>query len=302
MKKILLFITALILCAGSSHADQKLIVINQFVQHPALDAVASGLEKQLNNSKYDFKIIKQFAAGSIATSVQISQNLASLSPDAMVAIATPSAQTMLKARKDKKILLGFAAVTDPESAGLSGAENIIGIADAPPVEELFAKILSILPGIKTIGVLSNPGEVNSNIVVEKAKKFATSNNLTLIVVPVNSSNDVAISTKSLIGKVDAIYLPQDNTVISAIDLIAKITKQHKIPLFSNDPMLIDRGVMIALGCDYFSVGQQLGQMIISKLQNTKIAGGDIQLPIKKQFSINKELAAEFNLQLAGVTS
>ena len=299
--KIIHLVILLISLNSTAWADNKLITINQFAHHPALDSVTAGIKQGLSEHGIvvgkNIKIIEENSQGNISTSVQVSNHLASLSPDVMIGIATPAVQTILKARKDNKITVGFAAVTDPKGAGFTDKINLLGVSDKPPVEELLTTMLKILPHSQSIGIILNPAEINSSTVVTIAENFAKTKNINVIQAPVASTNDVVMAVKSLVGKVDFIYIPQDNTVVSGINAIAKISRKHKIPLVSNDPSLSDKGILLTLGCNYFESGRQLAGMIAKRLKNKGDLSTNIVDAQAKELRLNHKLVQEFSLKI-----
>jgi putative ABC transport system substrate-binding protein len=81
---------------------------------------------------------------------------------------------------------------------------------------------------------------------------------------------VTAATQSLIGKVDAIYIPNDNTVISALDSVIKVTHAEKIPVFSSDPESVERGCLATIAPDQYQIGRQAGRLVGSLLKGTEI--------------------------------
>jgi putative ABC transport system substrate-binding protein len=283
----------------TSLAEEKiLITVNQFVSHISLDAVHDGLNEALHNREVvpeRASIIAGNAQGNISNSAQISKHHASFKPKFMVAIATASAQTNLKAMGNDAIL-AFAAVTDPSAANLTGHDNVIGVTDNPPLEELIDLAMQIFPKLKTVGVISNSGEVNSVKVTENLKAILDKHGIKLKKVSIASSNDIKNAMNKLVGEVDFIYLPQDNSVVSALDNIASISRTNKTPLLASDPTLVDKGVLMALGANYFKSGEQLGNMI-ADLMDGKDLEQPIQSTTEKELKINKQLAAEFGIDI-----
>lgn len=277
--------------------DKVKITVNQFVSHVALDAAYNGLIKGLEDRKIlPEKAEIQFAnaQGNIATSVQIAQKQASQKPDFMVAIATPSAQTLLKAKKEGSIL-AFVAVTDPVGAGLVDYD-VIGVTDRPPLDEMVDTVLEIMPNIKTVGVLFNNGEINSTITVDKFSEILKKKEIELKKVPINNSAEIKSAFGSLVGKVDVVFVPQDNLIVSALNTMVNQSNQHKIPLISCDPTLVNDGVMIAVGADYYKSGYQLAGMIADMI-NGKELDNKIQTTniIRKEF--NEKIAKNFGIEI-----
>ncbi len=299
MSNIIKFIIIFLSFIHSSFAAEKaLITINQYVNHVALDAAYEGIMQSLKARKIlpdRAEIIISNAQGNISNSVQISKHHASLSPDFMVAIATPAAQTNLKA-KSMNSKLAFVAVTDPSAANLLGAENVIGVSDNPPIADLVEVVRRIFPNLKTVGIISNSGEINSVKMSEKLEAILASLDIKVKKASIANSSDIKTAMNKLIGSVDVIYLPQDNSVISALDSIANISKANKIPLIANDPSLVKKGVFVALGSNYFKSGQQLGNMIADILDGIELKA-NIQNTKIKELRVNRELAKEFEIEI-----
>ena len=278
--------------------DKILITVNQFVSHIALDAAYEGLNNALSDQEIVPKkaeLILSNAQGNITNSVQISKHQASLRPRFMVAIATPSAQTGLKA-KGNGTTLAFVAVTDPAAANLTGHDAVIGVSDNPPIKELVDIARKIFPKVKSVGIISNSGEINSVKTADSLEKILKNYSIELKRVSITSSNDIKSAMNKLIGNVDIIYLPQDNSVVSALDNIAKISRQKKVPLIANDPTLVDKGVLLALGANYFKGGEQLGNMIADLIKG-KILDQNIQNTNVKELKINYKIAEELGITI-----
>lgn len=277
--------------------ERILITINQFVDHPSLDATTEGLRKSLRNRGFTpdkVEIRLDNAQGNMTNTAQIANHQAALHPAVMVAIATPSAQVSLKARKLNS-LLAFAAVTDPKAAGLT-VDNVIGVSDKPQIDDILKILKQVLPKAKTIGVLFNPGEINSVTITEEMEKLALINGFKIEKAVINSSSNIKLVMQKLLPHVDVIYLPQDNLIFSSIETFAKISLKAKIPLVANVPSAVDQGLLFALGSDYFQDGMQLGNMIADHLSGVKVIP-NIQLATIKTLRFNKKVAEKLNITI-----
>lgn len=299
MGNLVKFIFIFLSFIGPALANGKiLITVNQYVNHIALDAAYDGLVESLKTREIipnRAELITSNAQGSISNSVQISKYHASLSPDFMIAIATPAAQTNLKA-KNKNSKLAFVSVTDPSAANLTGAHNVIGVSDSPPIVELVDVVRKIFPDLKRVGIASNTGEINSVKISEKLEKVLSSFDIKVKKVSIANSSDIKTAMNKLVSSVDLIYLPQDNSVVSALDNIASIAKANKVPLIANDPTLVQRGVFLALGSNYFKSGKQIGNMIADLIEGIDIKE-NIQNTKIKELKINEDLAKEFSIKI-----
>ena len=283
----------------------KHIAITQIVEHPALDAVRNGVKDVLaeagwnegSNLKWDY----QSAQGATATAAQIAKKFAGDQPDVIVAIATPSAQAVVASARSSNII--FSAVTDPVDAKLVKAwdqpgPNVSGVSDLTPVDQQIALIKTVLPAAKKIGVIYNPGEANSVSLVKLVQKYAPHSGFTVVEAASPKSADVQTATRSLVGKVDAIYLPTDNTVISALEGIIKIAEQAKIPLFAADTDSVKRGAIAALGFNYYDVGRQTGAMVVKVLNGTSPADLPVEGVEKTELFVNPGAAKRMGIELS----
>ena len=269
------------LAAGASlAAEEKSVAITQIVEHPALDATRQGVQDALKaagwevgkNLTWDY----QNAQGNVATAAQIARKFVGEQPDAIVAIATPSAQAVAAATRDIPVV--FSAVTDPVGAKLvSSMEkpggNVTGVSDLSPMDEHLKLITRITPNVKRLGVIYNPGEANAVALVDLVEKTAGQFGMTVEKAASPKSSDVLTAARSLVGKVDAIYVPTDNTVVSAIESVVKVGQDADIPVYAGDTNSVGRGAIAAVGFNYYDVGVQTGEMVAKILAGAK--PGDI---------------------------
>jgi putative ABC transport system substrate-binding protein len=201
------------------------IGIMQIVEHPALDASRNGFIQRLaelgfeEGKNTEFSI--QNAQGDMAIAQSIAGKFVSENVDMILAIATPTAQAAAKATQDIPIMI--TAVTDPVAAGLADSierpgTNVTGTSDLTPVRKQLELLKRIFPEAEHVGVIYNAGETNSLVQVDVAREAARILGLQLIEVTVSSSSGVYEAAQSLVGRVDAVYVPTDNSDSTAIAL------------------------------------------------------------------------------------
>lgn len=242
------------------------IGITQILSHPSLDRARDGFKQAFTDAGIDVTYDEKNANGDQSTAASIAGTFASGNDDLILAIATPTAQAAAQAISDKPIV--FTAVTDPVDAGLVASlqapgGNITGTTDANPVEKQLQLIKDLVPGAKTIGIVYSPGEANSVVQVKWAKTAADKLGLEIVEAPAVTSADVLQATESL--DVDAIYVPTDNVVVSALETVLQVGEQKKIPVFGAEGDSVARGTVATYGLDYFQLGYQTGQMAIKIL-------------------------------------
>jgi putative ABC transport system substrate-binding protein len=238
------FIATLFLCnadlAALAAEQKKTIAITEIVEHPSLSRAKAGILAELKNNGYELnknlEVIEKNAQGSIANAMMIAKQFVGMRPDAIVAISTPSAQTTFKAARGSNIPIVFSSVTDPVAAGLATditkAERYIsGAMDYPLVKEGVDLIIAMVPSIKKIGFLYSSGEANSVLAVELMKK-SINGKFEYVDAQIANSNQLTQSINTLVGTVDAIYIPSDNIVFSALPKLVQLSRKHKLPIFS----------------------------------------------------------------------
>ncbi len=271
------------------------VSVNQFVEHPALDAVMSGLRDYVkdNNMMVDFKVHN--AQANMGTANQIAQQMIGEKADLLVAIATPSAQAcaqaLKKAPKGLKRPLLFTAVTDPVAAGLvkdlqSPGGLISGVSDLLPVRKHLAMVLEYMPGVKRLGVMYNAGEANSKSLVKSIKEVSAELGIKVVDATAAKTADVYQAAKSLVGKVDAVFIPTDNTIISSLESVIKVGVQNKLPIFAADVDSVKRGAVAAMGFDYYKHGYQTGAMVEKVLKGAMPASIPVEFQKELQLQIN----------------
>ncbi|CAO3422369.1 ABC transporter substrate-binding protein [Azospirillum endophyticum] len=288
----------------SAMAQSKTVAITAIVQHPALDATRDGVVEALKDAGYvqgqNLKVEYQSAQGNPATAAQIARQFAGSRPDVIVPISTPSAQAVAAATRDIPVV--FTAVTDPVSAQMvksmdKPGANITGLSDMAPVGAHVALIREILPQAKRIGVLYNPGEPNSIVLVKALKDEAAKAGLSVVEASVPKSSDAQQAVRSLVGKADAVYIPLDNTVVSALESVIAVGQQAKLPIFSADTDSVARGTVASIGFDYFQVGKQTGAIVARVLKGEKPGDIPVTLAEGTDLFVNPKSAAAMGVTL-----
>lgn len=278
-------------------ADGKYVAITSIVEHPALDAFKEGVVEALAIKGFkegdNLRVKYQTAQGNTGTAAQIARQYIGEGPDVIVAIGTPSAQAVVAATKTIPVVFG--AVTDPVAAQLvkdrgPSATNVTGMSDELPLEASLDLVKKTLPDAKRIGLVYNPGEINSKIVVEQLKKLMPQYDLTLVEAAAPRTVDVSSAARSLVGKSDMIFSTTDNNVVASYESLTKVSLDSKLPLIASDTDSVSRGAIAALGINYKQLGVQAGQMVARILNGEK--PGDISWETSNQLEthLNKKMA------------
>jgi len=290
-------IIATLLISGVLQAKPVYVATTAIVEHPALDAVRDGVKQTLNDNGYSdakLKFTYESAQGKPDIAAQIARKMVGDAPDIIVAIATPSAQAAVTASSSIPIV--FSAVTDPLAAKLvpslkQPGGNVTGLSDMANLKEHLELIKAFLPDLKTVGIPYNPGETNSVSMLASMKIEAAKMGIKIVEAAAPKSSDVMIATKQLVGKVDAIYCPIDNTIISAVESVVKVGIDAQIPVFAGDTDTVARGAVAAVGYDYFDLGRQTGDIVVRILKGEKPGSIDVKMAKGTNLYVNPKMAS-----------
>ncbi|WP_434631044.1 ABC transporter substrate-binding protein [Thermoanaerobacterium thermosaccharolyticum] len=290
----------------SSGSTEKMITIGitQIVEHPALDSAREGFIKALKDNGYvegkNVTFIQENAQGDMSTAQTIAKKFVDKNVDLIFSIATPTTQAVKKATSTIPIV--FTAVTDPVAAGLvksfdKPGGNVTGTSDMEPINDQLKLIKDLVPGAKRIGIIYNAGEVNSTVQVKIAKDDAASLGYSIVEATVSNSSEVNQAAQSLVGKVDAIWLPTDNTVASSVAAIIKVANSAKIPVVAAEKGMVEGGSLATLGISYSDLGYQAGLMAIKILKGEKPENIKVETAKNLQLIINQKEADAIGLKI-----
>ena len=281
MKKLLILASTLmlmVLSCGNSGSESKSsgnagtgskkyrIGITQIVSHPALDSAREGFKAAFKEAGINAEFDEKNANGETTNSNLIANNFVSSKEDLIFAIATNAAQSASQATNDIPVV--FAAITDPQSAGIL-KNNVTGVSDRMDVKQQLELLKKIAPNTKNVGVIYNSSEQNSKIQVEDLKKAAKELGLNIVEKSVVQANEIPQAVDNLVREADTIYLPTDNLVASVVSLITdKATAAKKI-VFGAEAAHVKGGALITQGVSYYEIGKEAGKMAIEILKNGK---------------------------------
>ncbi|MCM5560255.1 ABC transporter substrate-binding protein [Pleomorphomonas sp. JP5] len=304
MRALLFALAASVAAVLPVHAENVTVDVTAIVEHPALDAVRDGVKDALAAAGYkegeNLTFVYKSAQGNAATAAQIARQFAGEEPTVIVPISTPSAQAVAAATRDIPIV--FSAVSDPVGAQLvknmdKPGGNVTGLSDMSPVAEHVALIKEILPNVKKLGFLYNSGEANSVSLLAALKAEAEKAGIEVVESAATKTAEVQGAMRALVGKADAVYVPTDNTIISALESAVGVAEESKLPLFTADTDSVSRGAIAALGFNYYDVGKQTGDIVVRVLKGETV--GDIPTTIAKgtDLVVNKTAAAKMGVTL-----
>lgn len=269
---VLFAISVMMSAVPAAASDPILIGISKIVAHPALDAVEKGIQEVVKAQYPDARFDPQNANGEMSTASSIAQKFKSENVTLAVGIATPTAQALVNTLKDRPVI--YSAVTDPVAAGLIGStekgeKNVTGISDMTPVRAQIELLNRIKP-IKVLGHVYSSSEANAVSLAAIARQVCKEMGIKFVETTVSNSAEVKQAVQAIAGRVDGIYISNDNTVVSALAAVTSVAKKYNIPVMSADPSSAETTpVLAAWGFDYYKMGKATGRLVIRILKGEK---------------------------------
>lgn len=277
------------------------IGVLQLVQHAALDKANEGFVDALKEAGISCELDQQNASGEQSTCQTIAEKFANDGVDLIYAIATPAAQAAASATESIPIVVS--AVTDPESSGLVESNtapggNVTGASDLTPVKEQIELLGKIVPNAANVGILFCTAEANSEIQAQMAREALDNAGISHADYTVSGSNEIQTVVESMIGKVDAIYIPTDNTIAAGMATVAQVANDNGIPTICGEANMVTEGGLATYGIDYYQHGKLAGQRAIEILRDGK---SPAELPVAYGDASNMELSVnEETAELLGI--
>ncbi|MGG6313834.1 ABC transporter substrate-binding protein [Paenibacillus macerans] len=293
--------------AAEPSKDSYKVAISQIVEHPSLDATREGFLAALKDAGIvegeNLQLDYNNAQGDPTNNTTIAQKIAGETYDLVLAIATPPAQAVAQQVKNSPIL--FAAVTDPIDAKLvdnleKPGGNISGASDTNPeaITKLMDFVAANFKDVKSVGLVLNQGEPNAVIMADHAEKALEAHGIKLVKASVTNTSEVKQAAESLVGRVDALYITLDNTVVEAVSTVIQVANENDLPFFSSDRDTVEHGAFATVGFKYYDHGYQVGQMAVDVLKNGKKVGDmKVTVPDKLDLILNLKAAAEQGIEV-----
>lgn len=297
-------------CNGSTGGNStssgavKNIGVIQYVQHDALDSANKGFVDALKEKGYEdgknIKIEQQNAQGEMPNTQTIAKQFTDANKDLIFAIATPSAQAAYNSTKTIPIVC--TAVTDPVKAEIakdwkSSGTNVTGTSDKVSIQEQLELLKKLIPQLKTLGVIYSSSEANSVVQVEELKEEAQKEGIEIAEVSVTNVNEINQNLASVLGKIDALYTPTDNTIASAYSLVGKLCLDANVPILGAEEAVVDKGGLVTIGIDYYKLGKDAGMQAAEILEGKKPSDIEITTLSDKTITINTDVAKKLNITI-----
>ncbi len=277
------------------------IAILQHSSNPMMDAIRQGVLDGLHNQGYtdgqNLAITTYNAEGDLPTGNLMAQKITGGDYKLAVSISTVMLQALANANRNGRVAHVFGAVTSPVAAGvgiksldsLDKPPYLTGIGTPQPVKDIFRVAKRLNPALKTVGVVWNPAEVNSEFCTKLAREVSAELGLTLLEAPVEQAKDVREAAESLVARgVEAFWTGGDATVNATVDSLTEVARNARIPVFSNISGHAKHGTLFDLGADYHEVGEEIGRIAAEVLGGANPATLPVKDYVPKRIMLNEQ--------------
>ena len=275
----------------------------QMIENGAFNDMREGFIQELRDKGYTedkLKVDYKCAQGDASTLQTIAQNMADGDYDLIATIATPATQALVNLGTDKPVI--FIAVSAPVAAGIMSDlnkpdKNATGTSNAIPVSDIFGLAKTLTPDAKTYGFIYTNSEVNSVDTISSAKKYCDENGLKYVEASVTNSSEVQQAAQSLVGKVDAIFVPNDSVVMDSFSAITEVSRDNKIPVYGSSATMVNAGAFATVAISDEGIGRISADMAVDVLGGKKPADIPCQVVPASDTVINKQTLDALGIEL-----
>ena len=279
------------------------IALVQLSQNPSFTDMQEGFIAGMQELGYDsdkVEYLQYDAGGSISTLHHILNSLESQKVDLLVPLVTSVTQAAVSKELDIPII--FISVTDPVEAGIMASlqspdKNATGTCNVVPMEELFILAKTLTPHIRSVGILYDPSLPNSVITVNRAKQYLGTAGFVVAEAIVTNSSEVQSAARTLATVADAIYVPIDSTILSAISQVVDIALEKGKPVYGSAPSMVTSGALASVSVSEWETGRQTAALAHQYFEGTPIEQIPATIVDNFLYTVNGDTAKALNITI-----
>lgn len=275
-------------------AVYKVAVVKQ-MDHASLDEIANAICKELDQLAADNGVTIEYEVysgqGDQSVLTQIGTQVISDGVDAVIPIATLAAQVMATCAEESQTPVVFAAISDPESAEMTGIDYVTGTSDALNTDFIMDMMLAQNPDVQKVGLLYSLSEDNSTKPIADAKAYLDEKGISYVEKTANTNDEVITAASTLIAEnVDAIFTPTDNVIMAAELAIYEDLAAAGIPHYTGADSFVRNGAFATCGVNYTELGSSTADLAYRVLTDGMADVDDYYLMDGGIITVNTETA------------
>ncbi|MBF0844177.1 ABC transporter substrate-binding protein, partial [Streptococcus danieliae] len=178
---------------------------------------------------------------------------------------------------------------------------LTGTSDQAPIDKQVQLLGQAVPNAKTVGILYNTSERNSEVQVETAQPLLEKAGYKVVLKGISNTNEVQDAVTSLMKDVDAVFIPTDNTVASTMTMIGELSVSNKVPVIGGSTDMVDEGGLLTYGTNYEALGRQTAKMALKILEGAQAADMAVEYPETVSLHVNEEMAKKLGIDTSKLT-
>ena len=277
--------------------------ILQLVTHEALDQIAQGIKDELkkhHQPEQKVSITLMNAEGDQSKLQTMSRQLVKTN-DIVVGIATPAAQGLAAATETVPVVMS--AISDPVGAKLvkhldRPEANVTGLSNKVPVRQTVDLIKEMTPQVKRVGVLYASSEDNSISQVKDFTALAEKQGLEVLAYAVPSTNEVTTTMSVMTEKVDAVFIPQDNTIASAFSAVVAASNAAQLPVYSSVDTMVEQGSLASISQSQYQLGVETARQVLQLMAGKEVSEVPVKVVDNGKPFLNVKVARDLGLVLS----
>jgi ABC-type uncharacterized transport system substrate-binding protein len=277
----------------------------QYIQSLEVDEAEAGVRAGLKESGLvegeDYEITVRNASGDMPTIVGLIDVALQDGADMLVTFSTPTLQAAMN--KTDRIPVVFTFVTDPVAAGagrnyVDHRANITGVYTHAPCNAILDCVRAFIPGVRSIGTLTVPAEVNSvfnhDLLVAAAKK----REIEVVDLPLAAASDVPDAAAALCTRrIDAVVIVASNLTITTFPTIASTARRARLPVFGSSTSQFENGAVAVVAEDFFDAGHGSGKLAARVMRGENPGAIPFQPTSGTRLLLNERAAKQCGLKL-----
>lgn len=303
---LIVLVFSLTACGKKKDDGTLNVVIIKQLDHASLDEIAAAIEEKLlelaDEQGKDIDILTVSGQNDPTILKQLADQATADNADVIIPIATLAAQVTTSAAEKYGTPVVFAAISDPEGAGLTGMKNVTGTSDALNTATIIDMMLSVDPGMKKVGLLYSLSETNSELPIREAKEILGQKGIEVVEATANTPDEVITGASFLVQSgVEAVFTPTDNVIMSAELAIYETLRDAGIPHYAGADSFVRNGAFATCGVNYTDLGHRTAELAFeaaagrSDLKDFYLMDGGI-------VTVNTETAAVLNVNYSSLRS
>jgi ABC-type uncharacterized transport system substrate-binding protein len=236
------------------------------------------------------------AENDLPTANAIATQLTNGEYDMVITASTLSMQTVANANQAGRTKHIFGIVADPFGAGVGvNRENplehppyMLGVGSfIDPADGFRLAKNELYPQLKSVGIVWNTAESNSEAFTKAARVVCEELGVTLLEANIDNSSGVFEAASSLVARgAEALFLSGDVTVLVATDSMVSAAQRGRIPVFSIIPPSVTKGVLFDYGANFYEIGYEVGELAAKVLNGADMTKIPVTNSVPPKIAVN----------------